>query len=59
MLIDKDEDFSVMVGSLKLPVWNDSGRPSGVSGICGGNIDSGKVEWFDGSSWVNADGTPV
>ena len=52
-------DFSIMVGSPKLPTWNTTGRPTGVKGLYGGNTTTGKIEWYDGSAWKNADGTGV
>ena len=32
-------------------MWNTLGRPSGIKGLTGGNTGTGKIEWYDGSSW--------
>lgn len=47
-----------MLGSPKIPTWNSSGRPTGELGLIGGNVTTGKIEWYDGTSWLNTDGTP-
>ena len=48
-----------MLGSPKFPTWTTAGRPIGAKGLYGGNTETNKIEWHDGSVWLNADGTTV
>ncbi len=49
-----------MMDAYTFPTWNTNGRPAGTKeGLFGGNTETGKMEWFDGLVWKNADGTGV
>jgi hypothetical protein len=53
------DNLSIMISQPKLPTWTTMGRPTGIRGLYGGNVVTGKIEWFDGAQWLNADGTAV
>jgi hypothetical protein len=47
-------DLSIMLGSPTLPTWNNSGRPAvGKLGLFGFNTETGKLEVYNGSTWVS------
>lgn len=48
----------VQITPPKLPIWSTSGRPSSpATGQYGFNLTIGKEEVYNGTSWVNRDGT--
>ena len=57
--IEEEEGISLEITKKAIPVWNTLGRPTGVKGLIGGNTTTDKIEWYDGTQWLNADGTSV
>ena len=44
-------DLSIMLGTLGVPSWNTAGRPAGNFKL-GYNTDTGKLELYNGATWV-------
>lgn len=55
ILIDIGQGLSLMVGLPTVSSWGASERPKNAKkGTLGFNTDTGKLEYFDGKNWLEA-----
>ena len=55
ILIDIGQGLSLMVGLPTIGTWETKERPiSAKTGTLGFNTDTGKLEYFDGKTWLEA-----
>lgn len=60
MYMEVGNGLSTLVGNLKIPSWNNAGRPANPSpGTFGSNFQTNNLEFWNGYAWMSSPMTLV